>query len=154
MRVRRARELGLAYPAYASILLGSGRDVVAFLFTAKAIGLRIRRTVDLPAETGERLRALAGCGRLLLAEPGSDARRLASALALSHRIDFVGAAAAPEATAPLVVGRAAVRALLAPLGLPGDGVVMVGSRAAERDWAEAARLARFLSASAYFAPVA
>ncbi|MEM7238801.1 MAG: hypothetical protein AAF501_13400, partial [Pseudomonadota bacterium] len=42
-RVARARDLGLAYPQYASILLGTGRDVIAFLFTADAVGLRVAR---------------------------------------------------------------------------------------------------------------
>jgi len=35
---------------------------------------------------------------------------------------------------------------------PAGGVVRIGGRAAERDWAEAARLGRFLSRQAYFEP--
>ncbi|MEO1458389.1 MAG: hypothetical protein AAFV49_12635, partial [Pseudomonadota bacterium] len=49
-RVARARALGLEYPAYASILLGTGRDVRAFLFTAEAVRLAVRRA--LAAEGG------------------------------------------------------------------------------------------------------
>lgn len=151
MRVRRARELGLAYPAYASILLGTGRDVVAFLFTAEAIGLRLQRMVALPPATAERLRGIARADRLLMAEAGADPQRLARALAETHRISFRAAGPGPDPEG-LREGRAAIAALLAPLGLPRDGVVMVGTRAAERDWAEAARLAKFLAAEGYFGP--
>ena len=42
------------------------------------------------------------------------------------------------------------RAALAPLKLPGDAVVMIGTRAEERAWADSARLARFLPAEGYF----
>lgn len=149
MRVARARELGLSYPAYASILLGTGRDVVAFLFTAEAIGLRLRRTVPLAEPVAERLRAIARADRLLLAEPGEAPQALARRLALAHRIDFAGIAPAPG-TGALAAGRQAIRDLLAPLKLPGDGVVMVGTRAAERDWADAARLAKFMASDGYF----
>ncbi len=150
-RVTRARELGLAYPAYASILLGSGRDIVAFLFTSEALGLRLQRAVPLPDRTVERLRALKGCDRLLLAAAGEPPQALAALLARAE-IAVRAAAEAPPEAAPVRAGGDAIRALLAPLKLPGDAVVMVGARAAERDWAEAARLARFVAASAYFAP--
>jgi hypothetical protein len=150
MRIRRARELGLEYPAYASVLLGTGRDITAFLFTAEAIGLRLQHGVALPEATAAKLLGLARCDRLLLAEPGADPTRLAAALALAHRIEFRGAGAAPHDQAGLPEGRAAIRDILAPLKLPADAVVMIGTRAAERDWAEAARLAKFMAAERYF----
>ena len=149
-RVARARELGLAYPAYASILLGSGRDIVAFLFTAEALGLRLQRTVPLAAATADKLRALKGCDRLLLTPAGASPEAMAALLARAE-IAVRAAAEAPPEAAPVSAGGAAIRALLAPLKLPGDSVVMVGARADERDWAEAARLARFVAAGAYFA---
>ena len=43
-RVARARQLGLAYPQYAAILLGTGRDIVAFLFTDGGLRLRLERS--------------------------------------------------------------------------------------------------------------
>jgi hypothetical protein len=149
-RVARAKELGLAYPAYASILAGTGRDVVAFLFTSHALGLRLARAEALPEAKAARLREIAGAGRLLLGPEAADAGALAEALERERRVAFRAARPSPSLSAPLLVGREAVWALLAPLKLPADGVVMIGDRAEERDWAEAARLGRFMAAGAYF----
>ena len=142
-RVARARQLGLAYPHYASILLGSGRDIVAFLFTSDSLGPRLDR---MPEEVAAKLRSLERCDRLLLAQ--GDPIRAAEALA-RRQIVFANVAPAPGG-AGLAEGRAAIRAALDPLRLPGNTVVMVGTQAIERDWADAARLARFLSAETYF----
>lgn len=149
-RVARAKQLGLAYPAYASILAGTGRDVVAFLYTSHALGLRLARAEALPEAKAAKLREIAGAERLLLGPEGEDAAALAEALERARRLAFAGARAAPPLAAPLPEGREAVRALLAPLKLPADGVVMIGDRAEERDWAEAARLGRFMAAGPYF----
>jgi hypothetical protein len=145
-RVRRAQELGLAYPAYASILLGTGRDIVGFLFTAEAVRLRLEKDARIADAAVAKLAALARCDRLLLA-PTPDPEALRDSLAASGaRFDAVGP---PPETAR--AAQAALRALLDPRKLPGDAVVMVGARPEERGWAEAARLARFLGADAYFA---
>ncbi|MBK0399905.1 hypothetical protein H0I76_11945 [Limibaculum sp. M0105] len=149
-RVARAKELGLAYPAYASVLLGSGRDIVGFLFTCDALGLRLAQTLELPGPTVDKLRGLARCDRLLLAEPGDDPEVLRRALSAGPRIDFAAAGRAPLPPAPLPAGRAAIRAVLDPLSLPSDAVVMIGTRGSERAWADAARLAKFLPAESYF----
>lgn len=142
-RVARARDLGLAYPAYAAILLGTGRDIVGFLFTCDAIADRLARGGGLPGPVAAKLGALRDCAPLLLTPPGA---------VLAPEVTARFRAWGPEPQPPsLAGGRAAIRALLGPLGLPGDGVVMVGTRAQERDWAEAARLARFLAAPVYFA---
>ena len=148
-RVKRAQELGLAYPAYASILLGTGRDIVGFLFTAEAVALRLQRDARIAEAAAAKLAALVRGDRLLLA-PTPDPEALRASLAAAHGpcLDAVGAAPAPENRC---AGAEAVRALLAPRRLPGDAVVMVGARPEERDWADAARLARFLGADAYFA---
>ena len=42
-------------------------------------------------------------------------------------------------------------ALARSLGLPADAVVMIGTEPHHRDWADAARLAKFLPAEQYFA---
>jgi hypothetical protein len=150
-RVARARDLGLAYPAYAAILMGTGRDIVGFLFTAEAIGLRLEREARLAEVAARKLRETKA-ERLLLGPPVAPAT-LHEALA-AQGIDFAAVAPAPRREAPDADGRRAIRALLDPLRLPGDAIVMVGARPDERRWAEAARLARFLSAQAYFAPAA
>jgi hypothetical protein len=155
-RVARARALGLAYPAYAAILMGSGRDIVGFLFTADAIGLRLDRAVRrgeaLPSVDEVAARKLAAApqaDRALMAEAPVARDDLRAALA-GLGVAFATVGAAPPPDAPDRAGRAAIRALLDPLGLPGDAVVLVGAREDERRWAEAARLARFIAAPVYF----
>lgn len=151
IRVRRAAALGLAYPAYASILMGSGRDIVGFLFTVDGLRLRLRRRIEMPAEVQDRLRAIRSCSLLALSPPEEAAGLFRAELEATAGARFAGASPAPEPGASWSAARAAIRAALAPLGLPGDGVVMIGAREEEARWAEAGRLARFLPGSEYFA---
>ncbi|MEX2518400.1 MAG: hypothetical protein WD969_03600 [Paracoccaceae bacterium] len=150
IRVRRAQALGLAYPTYASILLGSGRDIVGFLFTVDGLQLRLRRQLELPADVQDRLRAIRDCNRLALSPPDEEAEafRVELEAVAGARIDV--ACPAPSPGAQWRTARKAVQAALAPLGLPASGVVMIGARAEEAIWAEAARLARFLPTDDYF----
>lgn len=136
-RVARAKELGLAYPDYASILLGSGRDIVGFLFTVPAIADEAARVA--------KVRALGRCDRLLMAST-APAQRLAEA----HGLVFATVAPPPGDQAPFAEQRDAVLAVLSPRRLPGDAVVMIGATPVERGWAEAGRLAKFLPAERYF----
>ncbi|MEM7058711.1 MAG: hypothetical protein AAF557_14060 [Pseudomonadota bacterium] len=149
-RVARAKELGLEYPAYASILLGTGRDIVGFLFTCDALGLRLEKSIDLPAPVAAKLSEVKA-RHLLAADQPADLNHVARHLAIEHHLAIAGTTALPDpATAPWTAGRAAIRAALDPLKLPSDTIVMVGTRAHERDWADAARLAKFLPAESYF----
>lgn len=143
-RVARAQELGLAYPQYASILLGSGRDVLAFLFTCEAVGLRLERASRIPDPVARRLAMLRSVRRLLMipAEAGDPA----VPPALIDRISLGPGPAAIPAEA-----RAVIQEILAPERLPGDAVVLIGTQPVERGWAESARLAKFLPAETYFA---
>jgi hypothetical protein len=72
--------------------------------------------------------------------------------ALRARLEATGARFDAIGPPPAALTEAAptLGALLARRKLPADGVVMVGARPDERDWAEAARLARFLGAEAFF----
>ncbi|MEM9046703.1 MAG: hypothetical protein AAGC81_18640 [Pseudomonadota bacterium] len=148
-RVARAKELGLAYPQYASILLGTGRDVVAFLFTSDAIGLRVEREMRLSGVAAEKLGAI-GADRLLLVPRGVDIGAVRAGLATRYGIAIARAGAEPKPLATFGEGRQAIRAVLDPMKLPSDTVVMVGTDPRERDWAEAARLAKFLPSEVYF----
>lgn len=148
-RVARARQLGLAYPQYASILLGTGRDVVAFLFTSDGLGLRLDREAPMPQHVAEKLTGLERCDRLLLAATDADIAALRQALA-GRRLPFAALARRPSRHAGWREGRAAIRAALDPCRLPGDAVVMVGTCAEERCWADAACLAGFMPAESYF----
>jgi hypothetical protein len=149
-RVARARQLGLAYPQYASILLGTGRDIVAFLFTDGGLELRLERALSLPRRVEDRLAALTRCDRLMMVDAGTDTIRLARELD-ARAIPFVALEPAPGRHVAWGEGRAAIRAVLAPRRLAGDAVVMVGTVPEERVWADAAQLASFLPAASYFA---
>ena len=148
-RVRRATELGLEYPAYASILLGTGRDIVGFLFTCDALGMRLAQAVSVPPGISDKLQKIERVDTMLAAEHDRP-DTLAELLAAETPIRFDGATRLPEAGANGEAGRAAIRAALQPLKLPGDAVVMIGTQAHERNWADAARLARFIPAERYF----
>lgn len=149
-RVARAKQLGLDYPQYASILLGTGRDIVGFLFTCQALGMRLERTLPLPDPVVVKLRQVERCERLLMAEEDTDRTALALALAAETRITFQPPADAPNRLASWAEGRDAIHAALLPLRLPADAVVMIGTAAHERTWAEAARLAKFIPSEHYF----
>ena len=144
-RVLRAQQLGLEYPQYASILLGTGRDIVGFLFTCDALGMRLSQTAQFPERIEKKLSTLTRCERLLMTadDPQALARRLQD-----H--GFANIARAPLPGCSWTEARAAVQSALAPLKLPSDGVVMIGTRTQERAWADAAKLAKFLPAERYF----
>lgn len=149
-RVKRAQDLGLDYPAYASILLGTGRDIVGFLYTCDALGLRLARTAQLPDPVATKLQAV-DCDRVLGAEARDNPSALAKALTARHAITFRATATLPDdPNAPWTQGRAAIRAALDPIKIPSDAVVMIGAHPHERAWADAARLAKFLPAETYF----
>lgn len=150
-RVARAKQLGLAYPHYASILLGTGRDIVGFLFTCNSLGLQLERAITLPAVVETKLRNLKRCEKLLLSPTASNPAALAARLSEEARITFGRIVPAPAEPCKRPAARVALRAALDPLKLPPDTIVMVGTRAEERAWADAAELARFLPAEQYFA---
>lgn len=149
-RVARAKELGLEYPAYASILLGTGRDIVGFLFTCDALGLRLEKSVEIPDPVAAKLSTVKAT-HLLAAEEAAGPVEIAKRLISEHHLAIAGTVALPDPDkVPWTAGRAAIRAALDPLKLPADTVVMIGTRAHERDWADAARLAKFLPSQSFF----
>lgn len=150
LRVRRAQALGLAYPQYASILLGSGRDITGFLFTVGGLQLRLARELEAAPAVAEKLRRLEGAGRMALSPPEEPAEAFRAELEAATGARIEAAAPAPERGASWGLARARVLAALAPLRLPRDAVVMIGEGEEEERWAEAARLARFLPGETYF----
>lgn len=154
-RVARARQLGLAYPAYASILLGTGRDVRGLLFTAGALGLTVagtlERLVEMDRLKAERLRGLERCDKLILLPAGERVSGVAEALSRAERIETAGIGVVPEEPASFRARAAAMDDLLRVPGLPSDTVVLIGTAPEERAVAEAGRLAKFLAADLYFA---
>ncbi|MGF1445620.1 MAG: hypothetical protein ACFBRM_05405 [Pikeienuella sp.] len=138
--VARAAALGLPYPDYAAIRLGTGRDVAALLFTGGA----------LLCASGEarqaRLSRLPRAERLLLAGRGGAAHAPAEALG----IGFAARGPLPEPETSEGARRRALRAVLDLPRLPGDAVVLIAPLPRQRAWAEAARLAGFVPATRYF----
>ena len=148
-RVARAKALGLEYPQYASILLGTGRDVVAFLFTSDAIGLRVERGARIPETIAAKLNHLLPSERLLMT-PKQEFERFQKLLGSGLPVLFDGYGPSPERMGCSSEARSAIRAILDPRRLPGDAVVMIGTDPQQRDWADAARLAKFIPSEAYF----
>ena len=149
-RVRRATELGLEYPQYASILIGSGRDIVGFLFTCDALGYRLERSLRVPEPVRLKLDRIQGCSQLIGAEAPTDPAPIAAALVRAQGLVFACTVALPQPGAPRSAARQAIRAALAPLKMPSDAVVMIGTEPHQRDWADAAHLAKFLPADQFF----
>lgn len=144
-RIRRAKELGIDYKAYASIRSGTGRDIVALLFSSNA--LRIGpKLVAMPEDAAQKLSAVKGARRLTAVH-----HPLRPTVVLAANSALLEAAAqAPT----LADGWGATREKLAELTagqkLPSDGVVVIGDTALERDWAVAGRMAGYLPMEQYF----
>lgn len=149
-RMRRARELGLAYPQYASVLTGSGRDVVAFLFTAEGLRLKLAKRLEMPGDVKTKLGSLIGVDRLVMAPEGEAPEAFQRELEDVSGIPFRAGAATLGEYASWGTSRRHILDILRPLKLPADAVVMVGTREAESKWANAAKLAKYLPVEDYF----
>lgn len=142
-RVKRAREIGLDYKTYACVRAASGHDVVAFLFSSNA--LRVLRDGQTPPQDRQvKLSAMVNVTRSVAAQPPLDPRRLS----WIHGVDH--AFAAPRATDSWPAMRDQIAAAMRDQRLPRDGVLVVGDTALEREWAEAGRLAGFLTSDRFF----
>lgn len=143
LRVRRAAELGLDYTTYAGVRASTGRDLVAFLFSSNALGLR-PQLPELGAMQSEKLARLAGCGRIVLVHAplvAEDIRMAASVINDAHP--------APGLLAPDRTIRSHLRAALG--SLPADAVLLIGAHGLERDWCAVGRLAGYVTAERFFA---
>ncbi len=144
LRVKRARELGLDYKAYASIRAASGHDVVALLFSSNAL-----RALDASARIDPMrkcvVEAIRGAERLALVHPPIDPIRF-----LDIHDVFEAAARAPGLRETWAEMRARVSALTTDRGIPGDRVVLIGDTTLEREWCAAGKLAGYVASDAYF----
>ena len=141
-RVRRARELGIDYKAYAGIRAATGRDIVALLFSDNA--LRLLRTADLPRDRADKLDRLQRVDCLALVHPPTSPKSVAS-----RNVQILRADEAPSLLASWSETRARVWTLKG--NLPADGLVVVGETALEREWCAAGRLAGYIVADRFFA---
>lgn len=138
-RVARAERLGLPYRTYASIRLGTGEDITAFLFSSNALGL-IRATDMLSVPTQAKLASLEAERHAVLAQ----------AIPYDALPHFKSARRAPGFGASWSGLSQDMRNWLRTHRLAHDRVVMVGATALEREHATAGRLAAFLPGSTYF----
>ncbi len=150
MRVRRAAELGLSYPQYASVLMGTGRDITAFLFTVDGLQLRLRRELEMPGRVRDKLQGLTKADLLSFAPSGENPTEFRVELSEVAGVPFAHTGAEPATSASWADAKAAIRSVLDPAKLPGGAVIMVGTRPQEAEWAVAGKLARFLPSAEYF----
>ena len=141
-RVRRARELGIDYKAYAGIRAATGRDIVALLFSTNA--LRLARDGTIAPERGRRLEAVRLADLLAMVQPPTAPEDVLAQNAIILRADW-----APGLAQSWGETRAALLGLTG--SLPTDGVLVIGETHLERAWSDAGRLAGFLPADRYFA---
>lgn len=141
LRVKRAAELGLPYKTYASVRASTGRDVIGFLFSTNALDL-LRASDRLPAQKATRIAGLPECDRTALGYPGINLESLVPPMDAG--------VPAPGPALSWSDMRRHVQGILRDRGLPGDGVLVIGETGFEREWAEAARTAGFLSGDRFF----
>ena len=121
---------------------------------------RVLERIDLDVAHGEFLTLVgpSGCGKstLLRIIAGLEGASAGQVHIGDRRVDGVRAAdrnlAMVFQSYALYPHLTVAENMLTPLKLPADGVGMGGDGAAGGDWAEAARLGRFLSRQAYFEP--
>lgn len=134
LRVKRAQRLGLPYKTYATIRAVSGRDIVGFLFSDNALGLR--RDLQIPVPAQARLAELEGAADRLAAlhVPLDPAALMAMG-------GFEATGRAPGLTTPWRSARDELRSLARGAEVPFDGLVVVAATALERDWSATAGFA-------------
>ncbi|WP_380054207.1 hypothetical protein ACFE33_13075 [Falsihalocynthiibacter sp. SS001] len=148
-RLKRAKELGLDYKAYASVRAKTGHDIVALLFSTNALRV-LRAGQDLPEEQHRKLKDLVGCERLLAVSSPLVPLEVKSRIE-AQGIDITTAIAAPTIAQNYGQTRDALRAALTPNKLPGDKVVVIGDTMLEATWADTARLGAYIPSETYFA---
>ena len=149
-RIKRAKALGLSYPQYASALLGTGRDITAFLFTTDGLHLRLQRRLDMPDAVREKLAAVENCALTAFSPNDENPEEFRLELQDVSGVTFAAAAQQPFEPATWRDARSAVRSVLDDVRLPRDAVVMIGQGEIEKKWADAGGLAQFFPTHTYF----
>ena len=142
LRVMRAQELGLPYRTYAGIRAHTGRDVIGFLFSSNALAV-LRVGQAMAQDRRDRLAGLIGTDRTGVVHLPLDPAAFVPPLD--------AAVIAPRFTDTWSAMRDQIAATIRARGLPADACLLVGETAFERDWAQAGRMAGFLSGAHYFA---
>lgn len=146
IRVRRAAELGLDYPVYATVRATTGQDIVSFLFSSNALRLSVTQGV-LQQRYAEHLEKISGADRALLANPPLEPDPILQALRAAGQAGIDRAAAAPGAWDTPADQR---RTIDAARDAPAAATVLVGDAPFEAQWVATARLAAYLPAERVF----
>ena len=146
VRLRRAEALGIDYRTYAGIRATTGRDLIAFLYSANALGMT--RPGARPAPRAAARAAASAAQALLAAPPPLDPAAAAASCAAA------GIALRRAGRAPVLAdGPRRSAALLDALagGLPRDAVLVIGAAPPEAGWVAAGRFAGYLPAERWVA---
>lgn len=144
LRVRRAAELGLDYKTYAGVRASTGHDLVAFLFSSNALGVFAGSAALAPDRQ-------AGLARTAATKLGLATHPLSPARLMQLAPVLATAGESPSHLGTFAEARARIAALVGRL--PRDTVLLIGDHPLEGEWAAAGRLAGYLPAERYFAPL-
>ncbi len=146
LHLRRARALGLDYATYAGIRATTGRDLIAFLYSANALGMTRPGAAPAPDRAA---RAAASAAAAILAVPPPMAPGPAAEACAAAGLRLLRAGRAPV----LADGPRAAAEMLGALaaGLPRDAVLVVGAAPPEAAWTAAGRFAGYLPAERWLA---
>lgn len=139
-RVARAKELGLPYKSYAGLRASSGDDLIGFMFSSNALGIRPR--TDLSADKVAKLSDLRDAVTIGMAQAPVEPDRLVPPMDHAFR--------APRPLAPWAQTRDALCRVFAQTRRPAGRFVLVCDTALESEWAEVGRMAGVLPAAIYF----
>ena len=131
-------------------MLGTGRDIVGFLFTVDGLQLKLRRKLEMPHDVQMKLQGIEGSDLISFAHSGEDPRIYRNELVDISGVPFVSSSPEPDSCANWKAAHKAVRTAFDPLKLPSDAVVMIGAGKVEKRWAAAGNIARFIPTADYF----
>lgn len=143
LRVRRATQLGLPYKTYAGIRASTGHDLIGFLFSNNALQI-MRDGQPMPIARADKLGDLIAAQRIGLAHIPVTPTHLTSFPEIDR------AYAAPRFDGTWTDMRDHLQVVIKSGKQPADRFVLVGDTGFERDWSEAAKLAGYLPADAFF----
>lgn len=145
-RVARAERLGIPYKTYATIRATTGRDIIAFLYSGNALGLKAAE-LHLAKNVCTRLEALEGQAiRLAAIYPPSQPDGVKALNPTA--IDLAGQA--PDFLTNEAGTRRHLKGLLALGKLPADAVILVDATAIERSWCALAGMGGRIDAALVF----
>lgn len=144
LRVRRAAELGLDYKTYAGVRATTGHDLVAFLFSSNA--LRVFATSTALGDDRQ-----AGLSRTKAVLIGLATAPLSTTKLVDIAPRLSAAHPSPLHLGSFAEARGRLRGAMG--NLAPDTVLLIGDHPLEREWAAAGRLAGYLPAEQYFAPL-